>query len=105
MWLCIFNILLEFLKKYELLDKACAISTDGASVMISEENDVVGLLKKYTRNENLLINHCLSHRLTLGAKDVWKDDPSLLNFNSTIHCLDRYFSSSSKKLRSCKMNK
>ena len=95
----IFSVLLDFLNQYNLLHKVCALSTDGAAVMLSEDNGVAGKLLSYTKNKNMLINHCLSHRLNLGAKDLWKHDVSLNGFNSTIHCICTYFSSSSKRIK------
>jgi len=67
--------------------------------MISAENGVVGKLKQYTFNKNLIINHCLNHRLNLGAKDIWKNNSELFSFNNTIHCLCKYFTKSSKRLQ------
>jgi len=63
--------------------------------MISE--GVVGKLKKYIANENLIITHCLSYRVNLGAKDLWKNDKTLNGFNSILHLLCRCFNKSSKR--------
>ena len=63
--------------------------------MISEENGVTAKLKRSQCNNNTIINHCLSHRLNLGAKDLWNKDKTLLNFNNTIHEICRLFSKSS----------
>ena len=38
----IFSVLLDFLKRYELLNKIVAISTDGTRVMLSDANGVMG---------------------------------------------------------------
>jgi len=92
------SVVLDFLSSYKLQGKVAAISTDGASVMLGKDNGVAIKLKGYLKNENLIINHCLSHRLNLGAKDVWQSEPGLTSFNSTIHSLCSFFSKSSKKL-------
>ena len=92
----IFDSLNSFLLKYKLHNKIVAISTDGASVMLAQ-NGVASLLKDYLANKNLIINHCLSHRLNLGAKDLWKNDKTLNNYNSSLHSLCKYFSKSSKR--------
>jgi len=93
----IFNVLNDFLTKHKLHSKIEAISTDGASVMLGEENGVAIKLKNFTCKKNMVINHCLSHRLNLGAKDIWKGNKYLSNFNNTIHSLCKYFRKSCKK--------
>jgi len=95
----IFVALLDFLKTTQILSKVTSISTDGASVMIGKENGVAAKLQSYIPYNKLIINHCLSHRLNLGAKDLWNNDKSLNGFNSTIHTICRYFTKSSKKLK------
>ena len=93
----ILSVLLGFLTECHLVDKVAAISTDGAAVMMGKENGVAIKLKEYTQNKNIIINHCLSYRVNLGAKDVWANETSLVNFNSTIHSLCSFFSKSAKK--------
>ena len=44
------------------------LATDGASVLLSPRNGVVGLLRKKLANPKLFSQHCCPHRLVLAAK-------------------------------------
>jgi len=66
--------------------------------MISPENGVAARVKRMLKNDNIIINHCLSHRLNLGTKDIWNQVKELSGFNSIIHCICWYFSQSYKRI-------
>ena len=59
---------MEVLKYHDLLKYIYFICTDGAPVMLSPVNGLVGLLTKEI--PYLLSNHCIAHRSCLGAKDL-----------------------------------
>lgn len=78
------NLLLVYLTKYELLHKIQSIATDGASVMVGQENGVVKRLKDHLKRPHLIAMHCLSHRLNLGAKDIWSKEQRVQSFNHFV---------------------
>ena len=53
-----------------------AVSTDGASSMVGNENGSVSLLRKYL--PNLIGTHCISHHEALAASDASKKIPEFL---------------------------
>lgn len=94
----IFAVLIQFLAKFELTQKIESVSTDGASVMIGGENGVVAKLKNFLKRPHLITIHCLSHRLNLGAKDLWENEQRVQSFNSIVFSLIRHFRQGSSNL-------
>lgn len=48
--------------------KLVGLATDGASVLVSPRNGVIGLLRRNLANPKLFSQHCCPHRLVLAAK-------------------------------------
>jgi hypothetical protein len=63
-----------YLKKYLI-----AIATDGASAMIGSKSGVITILSK--KYPNIILWHCLNHRLELGVNDAIK----VFNLNLSIN--------------------
>ena len=56
------------------LNRLAGFTTDGASVMISPQQGVLGKLRS-TINPKLFLSHCPPHRLVLAAKEGQKEIP------------------------------
>ena len=56
------------------LNRLAGFTTDGASVMISPKQGVLGKLRS-TVNSKLFSSHCPPHRLVLAAKEGQKEIP------------------------------
>ena len=112
----IFNKIWKFLTMNNLNTKLIALAVDGASAMISDQNGLYGRLKKNI--PKLIVNHCCIHRLSLALKSLGqyrkpKDMSSLTEaqkselamkigvkkFNTNIHTLVAFFTTSSKRLK------
>ena len=71
-------------------EKLVGLTTDGASVMVSERGGLYGKLKQAV-NSKLFLTHCPPHRLNLASKagqkvlpgDIEKTVADVLYFNST----------------------
>jgi len=93
----IYEQLTGSLKSLGIYEKIKSICSDGAPVIISKKD---GLLGKLMRNiKGLLSIHCLSHRLNLCVTDLWKGDLPLRNINILIFNLCKYFSNSCVKIK------
>ncbi len=68
----IYTVLKEALLKLGVFEKIVTICTDGAQVMISQKNGLVGKLK--TDLPHLFNLHCIAHRLNLAVSDTFKED-------------------------------
>ena len=66
------------LKERRLLknEKLIAFSTDGASSMVGCENGFFILLKNDIKN--LILTHCIAHRVALATSDASKKFPEFL---------------------------
>jgi hypothetical protein len=72
------------------------ISTDGASVMIGAENGVCSLFKK--TNPFLISTHCIAHRLSLASNDAFKEYTSLLEVETTLRSIYKFFKYSTNNI-------
>ena len=85
----IFNILNDYLDKWQLLWKSCvSICTDGAPSMVGCIKGLVFFIKK--KNENVIVTHGFLHReplmsRTLGenSKEVLEEVVKMVNFIKT----------------------
>ena len=73
-------------------DRLVSFTTDGASVMMSSRNGVLGRLRDGIGNTKLLSQHCCPHRLVLASKDAQHLLPDWLE--KTISSAIDYFNGS-----------
>jgi hypothetical protein len=106
----------NFLCENKLEKKLIAVAVDGAPTMISDQNGVYGRLKQ--KIPGLIANHCCIHKLALAVKNlgIYKKPKNLSlltetekdelvmkmevkKFNTNIHSLIAFFTTSSKRLK------
>jgi hypothetical protein len=92
------SCILMLLKSWGLsLPHLVGIATDGAAVMVGEENGVAAKLTEYC--PFLVANHCIAHRLNLAYKST--ENIMIREFEQVddlVHGVYKYFKNSSKKL-------
>lgn len=74
-----------------------AFASDGASVMVGKKSGVATLIK--TICPNIILWHCLNHRVELAVADAIKDVRGLNHFQSFIEKLYNTYSMSPKNVR------
>jgi len=93
----LFDKLRNILREKELsLDKLLAISTDGANVMMGEEDSLISRLR--VNNPNLLSTHCFARRANLIVKDLFKCFPELISLKRNIKELVTYLRTPKRRM-------
>ena len=75
--------------------KLAGASSDGASVMLGEENGVMARLK--AKVPGLIVTHCAAHRVALAACDAANAEPWFRKFEKSLNQVYTFFSRSSAR--------
>jgi hypothetical protein len=93
----IYKSVTDYLEKNNIdITNMMGISTDGANVMIGWENGVCALLKRI--NPFLVSTHCIAHRLSLASNDAFKNFASLVEVETTLKSIYKYFKNSTTNI-------
>lgn len=98
----IYNTLIDFLTNIGLTDEILAnqfvaFCSDGASNMLGKHQGVATLLQ--SKYPNLVVFHCMAHRLELAVKQAIDDVNSVSHFRDLIDSIYKLFSMSPKNQR------
>ena len=77
------KILLKILTDNDFIDNVFFISTDGANVVRSTQNGLVGKLT--LKISHLKSIHCMAHRAALGIKELTESFPLVKEINNLIY--------------------
>ena len=86
----------------DLKKKVVCLNFDGASVMQSSLNGVVGLFKTKVNSDCIFI-HCVCHNLELAIGDAYKQDDWLKHCNEVLGSVFKLYYYSPKKYRALKV--
>ncbi|KAL4501651.1 hypothetical protein ABPG72_018702 [Tetrahymena utriculariae] len=89
-----YNKLKAFLEEYDLMKKLMFISTDGAYVVSSTKNGLVGKLK--SNIPYLISTKCAAHKICLGVKDLSNQFHDIKILNEQVYLLCAYFNTKKK---------
>ncbi|CAM9481541.1 unnamed protein product, partial [Heterosigma akashiwo] len=89
------------LKEKDVRSKLVCLNFDGAAVMLSELNGVVGIFKRELVPWAIAI-HCCCHNLELVVSDAFKGDPWFKKANSVLKSVFSLYYYSPKKYRNLK---
>ena len=94
----LFKLINESVEKVGLDKCLCrSVSFDGARNMSSEQEGVLGYLKRFW-NENILLEHCRAHRLALVCKTVANEVPLVREVIELINAVYKVFQKSNRKV-------
>ena len=85
----------SFLQKHDLLEKLVALVTDGAPVVASTKEGVVGKFRKLI--PELLGIHCMAHRVNLAMKDSVKAEKKLQSLHEMSYSLISFLRETNKR--------
>lgn len=89
------NSLMNSLNRHGLTNNIMFLSTDGAKVVSSDQNGLVGLLRK-NHIPHLIAVQCIAHKTCLGVKDIAKQYDSINKLNNRIYKLCSFFHTKKK---------